>query len=137
MHEVVKVIIHRESLLSRVNIIIVGSNNSVQMKVTQSCPTFCDPMPCIVHEILQDRILEWVAFPFSRVSSHPGIEPMSPALQADSLPAEPRRKPKNTGVGSLSLFLGLFPTQESNWGLQPCRQILFLHLSGKPHSNNR
>ena len=35
-------------------------------KVTQSCPTLCDPMDCTVHGILQARILEWVAFPFSR-----------------------------------------------------------------------
>ena len=35
----------------------------------------------------------------------------------DSLPAEPPRKPKNTGVGSLSLLEGIFLTQESNRGL--------------------
>ena len=35
---------------------------------------------------------------------NPGIEPMSRALQADSLPAKPRGKPKNTGVGSRSLL---------------------------------
>ena len=34
-----------------------------------------------------------------------GIEPGSPALQADSLPAEPPGKPQNTGVGSLSLLM--------------------------------
>ena len=39
---------------------------------------------------------------------------MSPALQADSLPAEPEGKPKNTGVGSLSLLQGIFLTQELN-----------------------
>ena len=38
--------------------------------------------------IPQARILEWVAMPSSRGSSQPGIEPGSPALQADSLPAE-------------------------------------------------
>ena len=38
------------------------------MKVTQSCPTLCNS---IVHGILQARILEWVAFPFSRGSSQP------------------------------------------------------------------
>ena len=38
------------------------------------------------------RILEWVAFLFSRGSSHPGIEPRSPSLQADSLPVEPQGK---------------------------------------------
>ena len=32
----------------------------------------------------------------------PGIEPRSPTLQADSLPAEPQGKPKNVGMGSLS-----------------------------------
>ena len=43
----------------------------VKVKVTQSCPTLCDPMDYIVHGILQARILEWVAFPFSRGSSQP------------------------------------------------------------------
>ena len=38
-----------------------------------------------IHGILQARILEWVAFPFSRGSSQPGIQPRSPALQVDSL----------------------------------------------------
>ena len=37
------------------------------------------------------------------------MEPRSPALQADSLPAEPQEKPKNTGVGSLSLLQGNLP----------------------------
>ena len=41
------------------------------MKVAQSYPTVCDPMDCIVHGILLARILEWVAFPFSRGSSQP------------------------------------------------------------------
>ena len=54
----------------------------------------------------------------------PEIEPRFPALQADSLPSESRGKPKNTGVGSLSLLQGIFLIQESNWGLQHCRQIL-------------
>ena len=39
------------------------------MKVSQSCRTLCDPMDYTVHEILQARILEWVAFPFFRGSS--------------------------------------------------------------------
>ena len=43
-----------------------------------------------------------------------GIQARSPALQADSLPAEPQGKPKNTGVGSLSLLQQIFPTQELN-----------------------
>ena len=49
------------------------------MKVlaAQSCPTLCDPMDCSlpsssVHGILQARILEWVAIPFTRGSSLQG-----------------------------------------------------------------
>ena len=43
-------------------------------EVAQSCPTLCDPVDCSppgssVHDILQARILEWVAMPFSRESS--------------------------------------------------------------------
>ena len=68
---------------------------------------------------------------FSRPEYNPGIEPRSLALQADSRPVEPQGKPKNTGVGSLSLLQGIFPTQESNRGLPHCRQILITtELSG-------
>jgi len=55
----------------------------------------------------------------------PTQKPRSPALRADSLPAELQGKPNNTGVGSLSLLQGIFPTQESNWGLLHCRWILY------------
>ena len=56
-------------------------------------------MDYTVRGILQVRILEWVAVPFSRGSSqprdlpNPGIKPRSPALQADSLPTELSGKP--------------------------------------------
>ena len=62
----------------------------------------------------QARILEWVAIPFSKGFSNPGIKPRSPTLQADSLSAESQGKPKNTGVGSLSFLQQIFPTQELN-----------------------
>ena len=55
-------------------------------------PTLCDPMDYIVHGVLQARILEWVAFPFSRGSSQPRIEPRSPTLHVDCLPAEPKER---------------------------------------------
>ena len=47
-----------------------------ESEVAQSCPTLCDPVDCsppgsFVHGILQARILEWVAIPFSRGSSQP------------------------------------------------------------------
>ena len=129
--------------------------------VAQSCLTLCDPIDYTVCEILQARILEWVAFPFCRGFSQPrdwtqvshiagwfftswatreaqeywsecpipspadlpylGIELGSPTLQADSLPAEPQGKPKNTGVSSLSLLQWLFPAQQMNQGLLHCR----------------
>ena len=38
----------------------------VKVKVAQLCLTLCDPMDYTVHGLLQARILEWVAFPFSR-----------------------------------------------------------------------
>ena len=43
----------------------------VKVKITQSCPTLCNPMDYTVHGILQARIVEWVVFPFSRESSQP------------------------------------------------------------------
>ena len=55
------------------------------MKVAQSCL-----------RILQAKILEWVAFPFSRGLPNPGIKLRSPVLQADSLLAEPQGKPYKT-----------------------------------------
>ena len=45
-----------------------GKGGKVKVKVGQSCPVLCDPMD-FVHGILQARLLEWVAFPFSRGSS--------------------------------------------------------------------
>ena len=77
----------------------------------------------------------WSVWPFPSPEDlpNPGIEPRSPTLQVDSLPAEPPRKLKNTGVGSLCLLQWVFPTQESNWGLLHCRQILYqLSSQGSP-----
>ena len=65
----------------------------------------------------------WSGQPFSFPGDlpNPGIKHRSPTLQADSLPVEQQGKPKNTGVGSLSLL----PTQEPNWGLLHCKWILY------------
>ena len=66
--------------------------------IIQSCPTLCDPMDCSlpdssIHGILQVRILEWVAMSSPGDLPDPGIEPWSPALQANSLLSEPPGKP--------------------------------------------
>ena len=113
-----------------------------------------------VHGILQARILEWVAFPFSRGSSQPrdrtqtsriagrfftswatreaqeywsgqpipspwdlpdsGIEPVSPALQADSLPTQlwgkPRRWELQSFFFSVSIYLFFLPGKSHGQG---------------------
>ena len=81
------------------------------------------------------RLEYWSGKPFPSPGDllNPGIKPRSPTLQADSLPAEPQEKPRNTGVGSLSLLQQIFPTQESN-RVFPALQVdsLPTELSGKP-----
>ena len=84
-------------------------------KLLQSCPTLCNPMDyslpgSSVHGIFQVRILECVAFPFSRGPPNPGIELRSPILQVDSLSSEPSGRPKNTGVSILSFPQWIFLT---------------------------
>ena len=97
----------------------------MKVKVAQLCPTLCDPMDYTVHGILQVRILEWVAFPFSGDLPKPRIEPRTPALQGDSLPAQPPEKPKNTGMGAYPFSSRSSQSQELNWGFLHCRQILY------------
>ena len=117
-----------------------GRPCTAKSKLLSHVPALCDSMDYTVHGILQARILEWVAFPFSRGSSQPkdrtqvscitggffiswatreaqqywsgypipslvdlpdpGIEPGSPALQADSLPTKLSRKPLHCKVDS-------------------------------------
>ena len=84
--------------------------STVLCLVTRLCLTLCDPRDYTVHGILQARILEWVPFP------SPGDLPN-----------------QNIGEGSLSLLQGIFPTQEFNWNLLHCRQILYqLSYQGSP-----
>ena len=72
-------------------------------------------------EILQARILEWVAMPSSRGSSQPGIEPRSPTLQADSLPSEPPGKPSANFPLSVKL-------QKKGTGLRVNESELQFHI---------
>ena len=69
----------------------------VKMKVAQHT----------VHGILQVRIPERIAVPFSRGSSQPSDQTSSPTLQADSLPAEPPGKPIPSPAKFCSLEVGL------------------------------
>ena len=90
-------------------------------------------MDYMVHAILQARILEWVAFPFSRGSSQPSYETQVSCIAGRFFNSWAKRKPKNTGVGSLSLLQGIFLTQELNQVLLHCRWILYqLSYQGSP-----
>ena len=68
----------------------------------------------------------------------PGIKPRTPTFQVDSLPAEPRGKPKNTGVGSLSLLQQIFQKPGIKPG-SPALQAYSLpaELPGKPKGSSK
>ena len=69
--------------------------SEVKVKVPQSCPTLCDPKDCIVHGILQARILEWVAFPFSRgIISTQGLNPGLPHFRHFLYQLSHKRSPR-------------------------------------------
>ena len=83
----------------------------VKVKVAQSV-TLCDPMDYTVHGILQARILEWVAFPFSRGFSQPRDGTQISLTAGGFFTSWATRKPKNPGMGSLFLLQQIFPTQK-------------------------
>ena len=70
----------------------------------------------------------WSGEPFPSLGDRPkpGLEPRSPALQMDSLPGELQGKPKNTGVGSLSLLQRICLIQERVLYLLSYQENLFL-----------
>ena len=94
---------------------------------------FCQTPPPM--RFSREEYRSWLPFPSPGDLPDPGIEPWSQAPQADSLPRDQTQvshiaggfftSPKKTGVSSLSLLQQIFPTQESNWGLLHCRQILY------------
>ena len=103
------------------------------VKVAQLCPTICDPITIQSMEFFWPEYWSRQPFPCPEDLPNPGTEPRSPALQAVLYQVSHKDKPKNTGVGSLSLLQQIFLTQESNWGLLYCRQILYqLSYQGSP-----
>ena len=75
--------------------------------------------PWTIESMVFSRPEYWTGwlFPSTGDLPNPGIELRSPALHVDSLLAKPQGKPKNTGLGNLSLLQQIFLTQESNSGL--------------------
>ena len=61
----------RKNIYIYIYIFVYVYVTTLKVKVVQSCLTLYDPMDYIVHGILQARILEWVAYPFSSGSSQP------------------------------------------------------------------
>ena len=79
---------------------VICNLESVNVLVTLSCLTLCNPMDCSppdssVHIILKARILEGVLFPSPEDLPNTGIKPGSPSLQTDSLPSELQGVPKS------------------------------------------
>ena len=101
--------------------------------IAQLCLTLCDPMDSsppgsFVHGVLQIRILGWLRFLFQWIFPTQGLIPCLLHLlhlEVNYFPSEPPGKPKNTGVGSLSLLQRLFLIQKLNCSLLHCRQILY------------
>ena len=85
----------------------------VKVKVTQSCPNLCDPVD-LVHGILQARILEWVAFSFSRESFQPRDSTQVSHFADGFFTSWATRQVQEYWRGSLSLLQWIFQTQESN-----------------------
>ena len=113
-------------------LLVNSSLKWIKVKVTQSCPALCDPMDYTVYGILQDRILEWVAFLFSRGSSQPRDGTQVSLIASGFFTSWATREAQEYCSGSLSLLL---PTQESNRSLLHCRRILYqLSHQGSPYN---
>ena len=103
-----------------------------------ACLTLCNPMDCSppgspVHGILRQAYWSGLPFPSPRYLPVPGMEPRSPALQADSLPAEPQGSPRILEWVAYPFSSGSSRPQELNQGLLHCRQILYqLSYEGSP-----
>ena len=130
----------------------------MKMKVTQSCPTLCDPMDCPWNSLGQNtresglsllqgifptqgsnpgllhcRWFSWIIYQLSHQESPIEVAQSCPTLQSHGLYSPWNSPDQNIGVGSLSLLQGIFPTQGLNPGLQLCRQILYqLSYKGSP-----
>ena len=107
----------------KTNLIYIYVMKWNEVKVAQSCLTLCDPMGYTVHGILLARLLEWVAFPFSRGSSQPRDRTQVSCIAGGFFTSWTTREAPKHWAGSLSLLQWIFPTQGSNQGLLHYRRI--------------
>ena len=140
-----------EGLMLKLKPILWPPDVKKESEVVQLCLTLCDPMDCSlpgcsVHGIFQARgdlpdpgiEPRPPALQADSLLSEPPGKPLSSPKQvseshsvvSDSLRPRGLYSPwnslgQNTGMGCLSLLQGIFPTQESNWGLLRCRGILY------------
>ena len=110
------------------------------MKVVQSHRTLCDPMDYIVHGILQARILEWVAFPFSKGSSQPRDQTQVSCIAGGFFPDRSVGKESAWNAGDPGLIPGLrrfsgegigYPVQYS-WASLVAQLVKNLLPCGRP-----
>ena len=128
--------------------------NDISESESQSCPTLCDPIDCstpgfpVLLHLPEFTQTHQLVMPSNHlILCHPLLLPPSifpsvsevkvaqfhPTLWPHGLYSPWNSPGQNTGVGSLSLLLGIFPTQGSNPGLSHCRQILYqLSHQGSP-----
>ena len=85
----------------------------------------CDPMAFAVHGILQARILDWVAFPFSRESSQPRDQTQVSHIAGRFFTSWATREAQEYWSGWPIPSPGIFPIQELNQGLLHCRRVLY------------
>ena len=105
----------------------------MKWKLLSHVQLFVTPMDYTVCGILQARILEWVAVPFSRGSSQLRDQTQVSHIAGGFFTSWATMEAQETGVGSLTIFQRIFLTQESNQGLLHCRWILYqLNYQGRP-----
>ena len=115
------------------------------MKVAQSCLTLSDPIDYTVHGILQARILELVAFSFSRGSSQPRDQTQVSCI-AEKAEEVVKKKKKNLlheiilrlGLSrSLQSENGILFTSKVTQGVSKALGITYLHCAWRPQSSGK
>ena len=118
------------------------STPGFSVKVAQSCPTLSDPMHDTVHEILQAKILEWGALPFSRGSSQPRDRTQVSHIAGGFFTREVQNTnacvTRNSFCRSLVYWLGTFSLEITREGRDNNPRVKYRNVQRlkKPFGNN-